>query len=57
MATNIQAVLRDQILDRRQELEFAAQAIGENPEIAQLLHEVDAGLKPMIDIKAKCRLF
>jgi RNA polymerase-binding transcription factor DksA len=45
MATNIQTILRGQILDRRQKLEAAAQAIGENPEIARLLQEVDAALK------------
>jgi sigma-B regulation protein RsbU (phosphoserine phosphatase) len=45
MATNIQTVLRGQILDRRLKLEAAAQAMGENPEIARLLQEVDAALK------------
>jgi len=45
MATNIQTILRGQILDRRQKLESAAKLIGENPEIARLLQEVDAALK------------
>jgi sigma-B regulation protein RsbU (phosphoserine phosphatase) len=47
MKMDMNDVLRDQLLDRRQKLESAFVATREDPEIARLLEEVDAALTRM----------
>jgi sigma-B regulation protein RsbU (phosphoserine phosphatase) len=47
MKTDMNTLLRDQLLDRRHKLESASVVTKESPEIARLLEEVDAALTRM----------
>lgn len=47
MATHIEFMLREQLIDRRRKLEAALPGAGKNAEIARLLGEVDAALRRM----------
>jgi sigma-B regulation protein RsbU (phosphoserine phosphatase) len=47
MATAVDSILRNQLLDRRHKLEQAAATAGENLQVQNLLHEVDQALARM----------
>src|SRR4051812_4905978 len=49
MVTAIEPLLREQLLDRRQKLELAAQDFQDLSEVSRLLHEVDSALRRMED--------
>jgi sigma-B regulation protein RsbU (phosphoserine phosphatase) len=47
MATVVDSIVRDQLLDRRHRLEHAATAAGESLQVQNLIHEVDQALARM----------
>jgi sigma-B regulation protein RsbU (phosphoserine phosphatase) len=47
MKTDMNDLLRNQLMDRRQKLKSASSVTKENPEIVRLIHEVDAALTRM----------
>jgi RNA polymerase-binding transcription factor DksA len=49
MKMDMNDLLRNQLVDRRQKLEAASEATKENPDIVRLIGEVDSALKRMDD--------